>query len=423
MGVIVDAVVPVDLLPEELGHAGVQPEALLEPDHGRLGPPEAQRVEQRLVDGVLLEGAAALALPVVLDDRRHLAVVADDDDLAGGVEQPGGHQRLGQVHLRSLVEHEAVDRPELLLCLPVRLVQDPDRSRQGAEDEVFVRRQALESDPVVRPGLVLFVFAPHSMNPLGQGAAWLAAQDRNAEQPLVKVASEEPRVADRPPAQIFPRLDDPEHENVGRRVGLAAGGDPEGAASHQRALHPGQDREGGRVALAGAGRPLNQQERLGAAARDEVVLAGLEAVQHAGRVERDEPGHEPLLAIRGFGRPLRRGWNTGHEPVVERVLPPVDDLPDGALQAGPVEVVGVRVQRVGLPVSRRRRVAGERVPVSVAATPHVLHRELEANVGPLTVALRRHRADLDPRRVEELLRRRGVRALLVGGQPRVDVEP
>ena len=47
--------------------------------------------------------------PVVLDDRRHLAVVADDDQLAIRLERQGRHHRLGQVHLRGLVEHQGVD--------------------------------------------------------------------------------------------------------------------------------------------------------------------------------------------------------------------------------------------------------------------------------------------------------------------------
>ncbi len=97
----------VDLLTQELGHDRVQTETLGELDHGRMERP--QGVEERRIDLELLESPPRLGLPVVLDDGRHLAVVAHHDDLAVRPQRQGRHDRLGQVHLRGLVQHQAVD--------------------------------------------------------------------------------------------------------------------------------------------------------------------------------------------------------------------------------------------------------------------------------------------------------------------------
>src|SRR5262249_41253425 len=72
LGVVGDAVVPVNLLPQELGHRRMEPEALGEPDDRRILRP--QGVEQALVHLVLAERAPGLGLPIVLGNGRHLPV-------------------------------------------------------------------------------------------------------------------------------------------------------------------------------------------------------------------------------------------------------------------------------------------------------------------------------------------------------------
>ena len=101
-----DAVVPVDLLPQELGHRRMEPERLGEPDHGRVLRP--QRVEQALVDLILAEGAAGFPVPIVLHDGRHLPVVADDDQRGVGLHRQRRHDRFRQVHLAGFVQHQQV---------------------------------------------------------------------------------------------------------------------------------------------------------------------------------------------------------------------------------------------------------------------------------------------------------------------------
>ena len=103
-----DAVLFVDLLAQELGDIGMHPEALLEADLMLLGELIAQGEEERFVAAEGDEGAAHLALPVVLDDGRHLAVIADDDELAIFLQGERAHDGFGEVDLGSLVEDQQV---------------------------------------------------------------------------------------------------------------------------------------------------------------------------------------------------------------------------------------------------------------------------------------------------------------------------
>ena len=104
--VVGDAVVPVDFLAQELGHRRMKPETLGEPDHRRVLRP--QRVEQAFVHLILTEGAAGLPVPIVLDDGRHLPVVADDDQRGVGLHRQRRHDRFGQVHLAGFVQHQQI---------------------------------------------------------------------------------------------------------------------------------------------------------------------------------------------------------------------------------------------------------------------------------------------------------------------------
>ncbi len=62
------------------------------------------------------------------------------------------------------------------------------------------------------------------------------------------------------------------------------------------ALKPGEKGEGRGVALAGAGRALDQQDRIAAVPADVVPLARLEVVQRAGLVHGLQAGQEAGLA-------------------------------------------------------------------------------------------------------------------------------
>ncbi len=104
--VVGDAVVPVDLLTQELCHRRMEPERLGEPDHGRVLRP--QRVEQALVDLVLAEGAPGFTVPIMLHDGRHLPVVADDDQRGVFLHRQRRHDRFRQVHLAGFVQHQQI---------------------------------------------------------------------------------------------------------------------------------------------------------------------------------------------------------------------------------------------------------------------------------------------------------------------------
>ena len=138
-GEVGDAVLLVDLFAEELRDIGVDAEAFLEADLMFLGELIAQGEEERFVAAEGDEGAAHLARPVVLDDGRHLAVVADDDELAVVLEGKGAHDGLGEIDLGGFVEDQQV-APAILkegrrLCRMVfRDAIDPG---QGARDDAM----------------------------------------------------------------------------------------------------------------------------------------------------------------------------------------------------------------------------------------------------------------------------------------------
>src|SRR5665811_835152 len=96
-------------------------------------------------------------------------------------------------------------------------------------------------------------------------------------------------------SQPFPRVDHVLQQHIRCRVRLAGEENAEVATCRHRTLKSRQQREGGRVALARAGRSLHQQQWGVAVLADELPLARLEIVLRADRVERVEAIEEPLL--------------------------------------------------------------------------------------------------------------------------------
>ena len=345
LGVVVDPVLGVDLPPQELRHVGVEPEALRELHHRWLERQEGH--EQRLVGAELLERAARLARPVVLDDRRHLAVVADDHQPAVRRQGQGRHDRFRQVHLRGLVEDQAVGEvvPEELLGPP--LLDQTVRAARGRRHHAPSRRLD-RLDGLRRPRLPLVVFGQGD-HAGGHGAARPDAEEGDVQQARIEVGGEDLGVGDGEPAQHLPHLDHVLQEDVGRRVGLAGEEGAEVLVGGHGALEAGEEGEGGRVALAGAGRTLHQEHRGAAMAADELALARLEPMQRSRGVERIETGHEPRLTLRSRLRPERqRPFLTGQHGI-ERVLAAGDQSLGDLRRPRSVDVIRIRVERVGLP--------------------------------------------------------------------------
>ena len=416
--VVGDAVARVDLAAQELGHLRVEAEALRELDQRQ--PERQEGQEERVVGAVLLEGAPPLAGPIVLDDRRHLAVVADDDQVAVGPQGQGGHRRLGQVHLRGLVEDQAVgDGVAEELLRPAVLEQPADPRRRRGEDAPALAQDGVGGARLARRAVAVAVEADCAG---GRRALPPHAEERDVEQARVEVGVEDCGVRLAQLAQAPLRLGDILEQDVGGRVGLAG---EEGAVVEvggHRALQPREEGEGGRVALAGAGRPLHQQRRRVAARADELALARLEAVQRAGVAQRVEAGEEARLPGGRGGEPADVRAGGAGDAVVERVAlagaEPLGDL----LAEVAVPVVRVGVERVALVSDERLVPLPEDVAARIGGVARLGDHHLRpaAHRAPRLVALDHQPRQVDARAVEHLLRRGRERDPLRGGQARVD---
>jgi len=213
----------------------------------------------------------------VLNHGRHLPVVADHDDRRVGSQWQRGHHRLRQVHLAGLVQHEQVAqlaaedlfRP-LLLQQRVRAAgRHPEHGVTFAQDHVRV--------PVF-PGLFFGVLAEGDDTGRRVVLAGDAVQ-RHVQQPLVEVLGEQGRLRGGQLPQLHSHRQHVGEQHVGGGVRLARHERPTGVAGGHRPLQPGEHGEGGAVTLAGAGRPLHQQDRRRRVFADERPLARLEVVQ------------------------------------------------------------------------------------------------------------------------------------------------
>ena len=428
LGVVGDAVLGVDLAPQELGHVGVEAEALREFDHRWREGEEGG--EEGLVGAELLEGAARLAGPVVLDDRRHLAVVADDDEAAVGRQGEGGHDRFRQVHLRGLVEDQAVGEVVAEEIFgPAVLDQTVDAAGGGRDHAPARGLDRLDGLGCARIALAVFGEGDDAG---GDGAARAEAEEGDVEQAGIEVGGEELGVGGGPAAQQLLDFHHVVEEDVGGRVGLAGEEGAEPLIGGHGALEAGEEGEGGGVALAGAGRTLDEEERGAAVAGDELALARFEAMERAGGVEGVETGHEARLTLRsGLGpegeRPLLAG-----EDGIEGVLAAGDQARGDLRGPRAVDVVRIRVEGVGLAWLQGLLVDGaEGEPRRSGAAPHepIITTSAMASTARSPIALDRDAVQLGAHAVEHLLGGRGELDLLgdrqaaVGGQAGVDDEP
>ena len=251
---------PVDLLPQELGHRRVEPEALGEPDHRRVQRP--QRVEQASRrPRYCRKVRRGSRVPVVLDDRRHLPVVADDDQLAVRLQRQRRHDRLGQVHLDGLVQHQQV--AELVaedVLRPLLLEHPVDAAGRDRHDRP-ARAPAITSALFGSP----FSFSASLtrwMTPSGGGSLRGHPEERHVEQAGVEVlrrtgsgsASRSSRSFSRTSSTFFSSTSVAAcvlQETKTRQVPLRL----------HRPLEPGEDGEGGASSSCPSRRPLDQQDR------------------------------------------------------------------------------------------------------------------------------------------------------------------
>src|SRR6476646_3161526 len=102
----------------------------------------------------------------------------------------------------------------------------------------------------------------------GDRAVWSIAplvdpEDGHIEQPLVDEIAHQPPLPIRQDVDLLQYGDDVAEEDVGGRMRLAGDEDPEIRARGHRALNARKEGKGGGVALAGAGRALNEKSRGG----------------------------------------------------------------------------------------------------------------------------------------------------------------
>jgi hypothetical protein len=178
---------------------------------------------------------------------------------------------------------------------------------------------------------------------------------RHVEEAGVEVLGEQLLVGVPQFPQLLPHLQHVLEQHVGRCVGLAGEEDPVRHALLHRTLEPCEDGEGRAVALAGAGRTLDQQHRRPGVPPDKLPLARLEVVEQPCVPERVQPGEERLLAGRAVPVAGRRGL---HQPVEQSVRRPGAEPVDHLGAPVGVPLVGARVERGELaalqgPVDRR----------------------------------------------------------------------
>src|SRR5690606_21198768 len=188
--------------------------------------------------------------PVVTDDRRHLAVIADDDETAVGPQRQGRHDGLRDRHLRRLVENDAVDE---VMAEEILLHHVVDAARRGGDDA-----PGLPDDRV--DDLTLLHLAAEWRNAVIDLPAWSLAEERHVDETAVEKARHHLRVLREETMQRLLRIADIAEQDVGRRVCLAAQEDATGPAGGHRTLDPGEERVRCREALAGPWRPLDDKD-------------------------------------------------------------------------------------------------------------------------------------------------------------------
>ncbi len=426
--VVVDSVLGVDLAAEEFRHVGVEAEALREFHHRRREGQEGG--EDRLVGAELLERAARFARPVVLDDRRHLAVVPDDHQPAVRGQGQGGHDRFRQVHLGSLVEDQAVGEvmPEEVLGPP--LLDQAVYATGGRRHHAPPRR--LEGFDGLRCARIPVVVSRQGDDAERHVATGSKAEERDVQQPGIEIGGEDLGVGGGPAAQHLPHLHHVLQEHIRRRMGLAGEEDAEVFTGRHGTLEAGEEGKGGGVALAGAGRALHEEERGAAVAADELAFAGLEPVQGSRGMQRIETGHEPRLGLRSRLGPERQGPFLAGQQGIERVLAAGEQTLNHLGGPRAVDVIRVRVEGVGLAGLQGLLVDGAEGEPRRSAT--AASRALHHDLGPgfdraVTVAPHGDAIELGPHAVEHLLggggelNLLGNRAAAVDGHAGTDDEP
>ncbi len=417
--VIGDAVLVIDLAAQEFRHLGMEAEALGEPDHRLIARfhHRQQGQEKRLERAEFAECAPRLTAPVVLDDRRHLPVVADYDQVAIKLEREGRHHRFRQVHLGRFVQNQRVD--EMVaeeLGAPSITDEVVDTAGRRADDTPALPFDRLDGFGVSRKFPVL---RPERLDLFRQLLAGIDSKARNVQQSGVEVPCKDLGLGRLHLRKGRPGGDDVLEEHVRGRVGLAREDDPVVPPRGHGALHPCQHGEATCEALASARRPLDHQGRNVAMAADEVLLALLEGVERPRIMQRFEPGEERGLTLGGRFGPGGNGLVGTFQPAIKRVvlavlLKPVNDL--GA--PGPIEVVRVWPQGIQLAIHERSVVGTHRpkrefmgIVVVIRSNTHRSYRSnwLSVVIGSFDQQL----LDVSAQAVEHRSRGWGKRTLLV----------
>ena len=290
--------------------------------------------------------AAAGLIPGVLEDRRHLPVVPDREELPVISEKRGGRQRFGQAHLGGLVDHHQIKvgfRPVQLPAPGGALFEEPiEPTGCAPDDEQGGCEQCL---PLLPGALGVVPVRQEHLDPCWHHLVQVVADFGQAygrergKRAVLAMASQE----------FLPALRHAVQHNAHRRMRLRRHGHPERPRATPQRPGARQDGQAQRVALARARGALHDQHLLGVVGTHNGVLRSRQPGRLL-RLRRQVGTRQPVPEPGRPDHPQRLG---GLRVRVRGAQPAVEGI-GGRVLAGLQILVGVQVidhlvERVDLP--------------------------------------------------------------------------